>query len=152
MESHPLKTTKEDQQLAAQIIPNFEVATQKALKSRKKGVLIQLKESSEVFNIPKSALSLLLAILQEMSEGKSISIHPNDAELSTQEAADLLKISRPHLIKLLEMGHIPFKKVGTHRRIPLEAILNYVEAQKLEREKHLSFLAEQAQSLNLGYE
>lgn len=152
MDSAQNKTTQEDQKLAAKVIPQFEAATQRALKSRKKGISIQVDESNEVFIIPKSAISLLLNILHEMSEGKSISLLPEDSELTTQQAADYLKISRPHLVKMLESGLLPFKKVGTHRRIQLGDLLHFEKEQSQQREKQLSFLAEQAQSLNLGYE
>ena len=87
-----------------------------------------------------------------MAEGTTISLIPSDSELSTQQAADMLNVSRPHIIKLLETGVIPFKKVGTHRRISLDALLAYDTEQKQVRKASLEFLAQQAQDLNLGYE
>ena len=64
----------------------------------------------------------------------------------------MLNVSRPHLVKLLKANKIPFKKVGSHRRILLKDILEYKEQQTKEREAQLDFLANQAQNLNLGYE
>jgi excisionase family DNA binding protein len=63
----------------------------------------------------------------------------------------MLNVSRPHLIKLLEEGQIPYKKVGSHRRIELKDILEYEDRQKKNRKTQLDFLAQQAQELNLGY-
>ena len=101
--------------------------------------------------LPKQALQVLQEVLSLISEGKPFSLLPSDVELSTQEAADLLQISRPHLIKLLEDGAMPFKKVGTHRRISLSATIAYQQHQKELQSEALDALAEQAQKLNFGY-
>ncbi|WP_373551402.1 helix-turn-helix domain-containing protein [Haliscomenobacter sp.] len=77
---------------------------------------------------------------------------PTDAEVSTQQAAEILNVSRPHVIKLLEKGEIPHKKVGSHRRILLQDILKYESNFKLDRRKKLNALTKEAQQLNLGYE
>jgi excisionase family DNA binding protein len=86
-----------------------------------------------------------------MAQGKSITLIPSDAEVSTQQAADMLNVSRPHLVKLLEGGEIPFKKVGAHRRIALRHLMDYEKKLKENRREKLDFLTEQAQELNLGY-
>ncbi|MFM7092465.1 MAG: excisionase family DNA-binding protein, partial [Bacteroidota bacterium] len=100
---------------------------------------------------PKKALTFLAAIIQNMAEGKTISIVPSHSELSTQQAADILNVSRPHLIKLLEFNKIPFKKVGSHRRILLKDIMEFQNQLAKKREDQLDFLSKQAQDLNLGY-
>ena len=87
-----------------------------------------------------------------MAEGKTISIVPSDSEISTQQAADILRVSRPHLVKLLETQKIPFKKVGSHRRILLNDILVHKKHLAKQRDEQLKFLSNQAQELNLGYE
>lgn len=87
-----------------------------------------------------------------MEGGTTISLIPSDSKLSTQQAADMLNVSRPHIIKLLKTGVIPYKKVGNHRRIPLQVLLTYEMEQRLVRKSNLEFLAQQAQDLNLGYE
>ena len=69
-----------------------------------------------------------------MAEGKTISIVPSNSEVSTQQAADMLNVSRPHLIKLLEAKKIPFNKVGSHRRILLKDIMEYKEQLAKQRE------------------
>ena len=87
-----------------------------------------------------------------MKNEKSINPPSSDAEISTQQAADLLNVSQPYVIKLLEAEKIPFKKVKGHRRIRLRDVVEYNSKQQKIREESLTFLAEQAQALNLGYE
>lgn len=70
----------------------------------------------------------------------------------TQQAAGILNVSRPHVVKLLKEGKIPFKKVRNHRRILLKDIIIYANQQKETRKENLQFLTQQAQELNLGYE
>lgn len=152
MEAVLKKTSKLDQQIALNSLKGFELVSNKVKSSHTKEVKIQIQETGEFIVIPKNALLFLATILQNMAEGKSISIVPSESEITTQQAADMLNVSRPHIVKLLEDGLIPFKKVGSHRRIQLKDVLNYIEKQKKETEKQLDFLAKQAQDLNLGYE
>jgi excisionase family DNA binding protein len=152
METLIRRTTKEDQKIAISSLQGFQVASQRIKSSRKRGVKIKIQETGEFITIPKKALSLLSTIIQNMAEGKTISIVPSNSEVSTQQAADMLNVSRPHLIKLLKANNIPFKKVGSHRRILLKDIMVYKEQQAKQRETQLDFLANQAQDLNLGYE
>ena len=86
-----------------------------------------------------------------MAEGRSVYLIPSDSEVSTQQAADMLNVSRPYLVKLLESGEIPYKKVGRHRRILLKDLIAFEDKIAKEREKQLDFLSNQAQDLNLGY-
>jgi excisionase family DNA binding protein len=86
-----------------------------------------------------------------MAEGKSITLIPTDSELSTQQAADLLGVSRPHFVKLLEENIIPYKKVGTHRRVSVVSLVEYEKKLQQNRDQQLSYLTEQAQLLDLGY-
>ncbi|MGM0381271.1 MAG: helix-turn-helix domain-containing protein [bacterium] len=108
-------------------------------------------ESPEILEIPASALKLLQGILTEMAKGNAISLIPHHAELTTQQAADLLNVSRPYLVELLEDGEIPFKKVGTHRRVRFEDLMEYKRDQEQSREEVLDELTKQAQDLGLGY-
>lgn len=100
-------------------------------------VEIEIEETGEKITLPLKALSLLSDILKAMSEGNPISIVPIATEVTTQSAADMLGCSRPHLVKLLEDGEIPFTKVGRHRRIKYEDVISYKEKMKEEQKKHL---------------
>ena len=107
---------------------------------------------SEDLILPGYALNLLLTMLTEMSKGNAITVMPIHAELSTQETAELLNISRPHLVDLLEQGNIPFRKVGTHRRILANDVFDYKQRIDEARFKALDDLAAQAQESDMGYE
>jgi excisionase family DNA binding protein len=151
MEAIIEQTTKSDQKIALDSLEAFLNVSKRIKTSRKTGIKIKVQETGEFMTIPKKALELLFFIVQNMSEGKSISLIPSDSEVSTQQAADMLNVSRPHLVKLLEAGYIPFKKTGSHRRILLKDLITYEKKLANEREKQLDFLANQAQNLNLGY-
>lgn len=107
---------------------------------------------SEDLILPDYAINLLLAMLTEMSKGNAITVMPIHAELSTQETAELLNVSRPHLVDLLEQGKIPFRKVGTHRRVLANDVFDYKQRIDEARLKALDDLAAQAQELGMGYE
>ena len=101
--------------------------------------------------VPVKALRMLVDILAQMGEGRGVCILPVKAELTTQQAADFLNVSRPYLINMLERKEIAFRKVGKHRRILLEDILAYKKEAKKKQEAALEELAAQAQELGLGY-
>lgn len=101
--------------------------------------------------VPESALGFLLKYLHSLSEGQAVSILPIESELSTQQAADILNVSRPHLVKMLENEEIPFHKVGRHRRINAKDLIDYKRKRDEEREGLLDDLAAQAQELDMGY-
>jgi excisionase family DNA binding protein len=146
------KITKSDQKIALLSVKILAESEDQATKNKDEVIKLKLQGSDEVVTIPLKALQLLNAIISNMSQGKSIALMPTDAEISTQQAAEILNVSRPHVIKLLEKGDIPHKKVGSHRRILLQDILKYESNFKLERRKKLDYLAKEAQQLNLGYE
>ena len=105
----------------------------------------------EVLAVPRGALKLLSHILAEMAQGNAVTLIPIHAELTTQEAADILNVSRPYVVRLLEEGHIPHRKLGTHRRIRFRDLMAYKERRRAESAKALEALAAQAQELDMGY-
>ncbi len=102
--------------------------------------------------IPATTFHLLVDILSQMAQGNAVSIVPIHAELTTQEAADIINVSRPFLIKLIESQEIPCRKVGRHRRIRFTDLVEYKQKTDSQRTKALDELAAQAQELNMGYE
>jgi len=98
---------------------------------------IEVDETKEKIKIPLYALKLLNDILKLMSEGKPISMIPVATEVTTQKAAEILGCSRPHLVKLLEDGIIAYNKVGKHRRVRFEDIMNYKKKMKETQKKHI---------------
>jgi excisionase family DNA binding protein len=101
--------------------------------------------------LPTSALRLLMDILGELAIGNAVKVVPVHAELTSQEAADLLNVSRPHLVKLLEMGELPFHKTGRHRRVLFSDLMRFKDRRDQASHEAMEALAQQAQDLRLGY-
>jgi excisionase family DNA binding protein len=117
----------------------------------KRNLRVQIAETKEIVELPVSAVRLLVDLLTNMAEGNAVTLMPLHAELTTQQAADVIGISRPYLIKLLEKGEIEYHMVGTHRRIFFQDLKTYIDKNKKAREETLDELAEQAQDLDMGY-
>jgi excisionase family DNA binding protein len=105
----------------------------------------------ETISIPVAAFRLLNEVLAQMAQGNAVTLIPVHAELTTQQAADLLNVSRPFLVEQLEKGAIPYRKVGTHRRILFKDLMDYKQATDQNRLKALDEFAAQAQELGMGY-
>jgi excisionase family DNA binding protein len=151
METVTQRTTRRDQRIATKSVSGLSVTAAALSKKKADTVKIKIQESGEFINVPKKALELLFYIVSTMAEGRSISLIPSDSDVSTQQAADILNVSRPHVVKLLEKGIIPYKKVGSHRRIKLQDVMTYDEKLRAQRSANLMLLAKQAQVLGLGY-
>jgi excisionase family DNA binding protein len=116
------RPTKEEQEVALKSLKMLATAIEEVHSLNPE---IEIEETGKKITIPLSALKLLGKILEVTSQGKPISTVPLATEMTTQSAAEALGCSRPHLIKLLESGVIPFTKVGRHRRIKFEDITAY---------------------------
>lgn len=110
---------------------------------------IEIEETHEKIRIPLTALKLLAKILKETSCGRPVSIVPVATELTTQAAAEILGCSRPHIVKLLESGVIKFIKVGKHRRIRYEDVINYKKTMKMHQENMINEIMNSDEEINL---
>ena len=86
-----------------------------------------------------------------MSKGNAVTFIPIHAELTTQQAADFLNVSRPFVVKMIEEKKLPCRKVGTHRRVLFQDLVEFKRKTNEDRAKTLEELAKQAQDLNMGY-
>ncbi|MEA1653117.1 helix-turn-helix domain-containing protein [Nitrospirillum sp. BR 11164] len=108
-------------------------------------------DDGQALPLPRALRELITHLLVEMSQGNAVTVIPVHAEMTTQEAADFLNVSRPHLVKLLETGQLPHHKVGTHRRVRFADLKAYKQGRAEARSKALEELVAQAQELDMGY-
>jgi excisionase family DNA binding protein len=145
----PIRPTSEDVYLA-----RASASTLSRMKERPGAVTLTVAKGREAeeLAIPAIALDLLEMILEELAQGHAVALAPLEREVSTQTAADVLNVSRPHLIKLLESGKMPFSRVGTHRRVRLADVLEYKARMDEEADRAYQQLVQQGQELGMGYE
>ena len=105
----------------------------------------------QVIALPPPAVSLLYEILAELANGHVVTVAAPHSELTSQQAADLLNVSRPYLVGLLEKRAIPFRRVGNRRRVRLTDVLAYRRREELERQQILDELTAEAEHLGLDY-
>jgi excisionase family DNA binding protein len=121
---------------------------------RKNGALtlkVTDADREQPIDLPPGAVLLLMDILEAMAAGRGITLIPENAELTTVQAADVLNVSRPFLIKLLEEKVLPYRKVGAHRRIRMEDVMAYKARIDADREAVLDQLVAEAQEHDMGY-
>ncbi|PCJ18233.1 MAG: DNA-binding protein [Candidatus Cloacimonadota bacterium] len=113
---------------------------------------LQLKNNPlQSLTLSSPILQMLLKVLDQTVKGNALTIYPTEVKLTSQEAANILNVSRPFLIKLLETEKIPFYRVGTHRRILLKDLLKYKTRMLVKREDALDELTALSQELDMGY-
>ena len=133
---------RSQKELAEHLVTKFE--TQK----------ISIRDAHDVahqIELPTSALRLLLSILGELASGNAVQVVPVQAELTTQQAANILNVSRPHMVKLLEDGLLPYHKTGRHRRVFFADLISYKDQrlqESLTAMKELSDLSQELEELN----
>jgi len=113
------------------------------LEGRRKAKLIG--PSGDEIAIPESVYTVIRRVVHEMTQGNAVAVVPVHMELTTQQAAELLNMSRPHLIKLLDAGLIPYHKVGKHRRVRFDAVMAYQAARSTHRRAALAEMTRIAQ-------
>lgn len=120
---------------------------------RSKAVSISLVSDDEgqpPVEVPPPALRLIAQLFAGLSEGKAVTVMPMDQELTTVEAANFLNVSRPFVIKEIEAGRLPFRMVGTHRRIEFSSLIEYRKRMREQQEQALQDLAELNHELGLS--
>jgi excisionase family DNA binding protein len=138
-----LVPTESDSELA-------KTASRTLARAKGQAVKVTLDDGKEL-TLPKAITELLVRVLTELSNGNMVSIMPVHAELTTQEAANHLNVSRPFLIKLLENGKLPYHRVGSHRRVRYGDLKQFMAEHEKVREAAMQKLADEAQELGLGY-
>jgi excisionase family DNA binding protein len=141
--------TEEDAEVARNSV---RVLSHYVRKNRSLTVKLIDGDNDQLIALPASAVALLVDILGAMAAGQGITLIPQNAELTTVQAAEILNVSRPFLIKLLEAKEIPFRKVGKHRRVLMRDIMAYKRKIDREREEILDQLVAEAQELDMGYD
>jgi excisionase family DNA binding protein len=123
-------------------------------KGRKaKRIALEARDESRrvTAEVPMEVFQLFLQLLTELAQGHAVTIVPGTKEVTTQEAADLLNVSRPYVVQLLEEGKIPFRRVGTRRRIRFEDLMAFKKRDDAARRKIADALAKEAEQLGLEY-
>ncbi|MBK8094850.1 MAG: helix-turn-helix domain-containing protein [Verrucomicrobiaceae bacterium] len=116
---------------------------------RKESVAVQI-DGKEVA-VPVGMMQMMIAAVARLAEGKAVAMMPVEEEISPQEAAEILKVSRPYAAKLFDEGAIPSRRVGTHRRALSADVLAYKQREKEARLAVLDELAAEGQRLKMGY-
>lgn len=145
MTATPLE--RPEQRIAAEALPHLRSVL--SSHANNDPVTLQVKGSDEGVVVPREAADLLEQILALLANGQGVTVIPDHAELTTQQAADFLNVSRPYLIKLLDCEGIEYRKVGTHRRVQFEALRRYRDEDDRKRRLAADELSALTQDLGL---
>ena len=150
-----MTTAKDYEQLpdheAAQLARESAAELSRLLNKKPNADRASVKLDDHDLILPRQAILLLRDLLADMAQGNAVSVVPRHAQITTQQAANILNVSRPHLIKLLDKGELAFTKVGTHRRIQFGDIMAYRDKLKRRSSEAMDELARIAQENNMGY-
>lgn len=113
-------------------------------------VTITVAGAAEEVVVPRTVVGLLSRILANLANGEGVALIPVDREFSTQQAADMLNVSRPFLIRLLDEGRIDFRMVGTHRRVKTASLLRYLSHDETERRSAADELSRMTKELGFA--
>ena len=132
------------------LIAREAVARLQPLADAGQDVRLRVNESADiVVPLPAAAVVAITRVLAAMAERRPVSVIPMDAELTTQQAADMLNVSRPHLTKLLDQGALPHRKVGTHRRVLVADVLAFKAEARAKQSKAIDEMVALSQDLGL---
>lgn len=147
--AQPMLAEPHNQESFDELARVFQNVSKRSAKMKEpKESIFRLEDPDGVtYAIPKSMLTLLSRIIKELANGNAVTVVPFGKELTTQQAADILNVSRQYLVRLLERGDIPFNKVGTHRRLQLSDVLAYRKNKKINKEEQLRKLSQLGQEL-----
>ena len=145
-----MQLTKEDVLLAQQGLKTLTARLKKSPTAKRARLVVGAGASTEIA-LPPQALQALAEVLGHFAAGKDVTVSAQPYEMTTQQAANYLHVSRPFFITLLEKGELPFRKVGTHRRVLTPEVIAYKQKVDESRLKTLEQLAAQAQELGMGY-
>jgi len=120
--------------------------------SRAVSIMLTDDEGNQpVIQVPPQALKVIAQVLGAMSERRPIVVMRSKQEVSTVEAANFLNVSRPFVIKEIEQGRLPYRMVGTHRRIAFDDLVQYAEKMRARQQSALDRMADNAHELGLDY-
>ncbi|HEY5195555.1 MAG TPA: excisionase family DNA-binding protein [Solirubrobacteraceae bacterium] len=108
--------------------------------SKRRDLELRVSEGASIV-VPRAALALIVEVLEQLGDGEAVTVFAERAELSTQQAADLLNVSRPYILKLIDERRLPARKVGTHRRILLGDLVAHKRRDDADRDAVLTELA-----------
>lgn len=141
-QARELITTTEEERSTITEVERF-LARQRASPARLVG------PDGEEIELPDTAFRVLKDVIHQLARGHAVALMPVQMELTTQEAADLLNVSRQYLVRLLEDGAIPFTRLGTHRRIRFGDLMKYKQARDAKRREGLKRLTQLSEELGL---
>lgn len=144
-----LRPDRRDIDLAREALVRMRPVLEDPSLSGDQPVTITVAGGAEAIVVPKSVLELLVRVLGSLSAGEGVTVVPSHAELTTQQAADVLNVSRPHFVKLLTEGRIEYRTVGTHRRVLAESLMDFLKVDDQSRRAAAAELTTLGQEMRL---